>query len=95
MKEIKRLYNGILNDHSIQRYSLGWIDVIDSIEKRYKNIQRTNESFENSLISDALKVTKGKLNKQIETFARELSINIETLHSTNRGTQRSPFDIGS
>jgi hypothetical protein len=99
MKEVKKLYNGILNDYSIQRYSLGWVDIIETIEKRYKNpIKKTDESFENSLLTEALKVTKGKLNKQIQMFARELQINVDTLHSNykeKKGTQKSPFGIGS
>jgi hypothetical protein len=36
------------------------------------------------------------LRKDIECFARELSINMETLREkSNCGTQRSPFGIGS
>lgn len=97
MKALKSLYNGIMNDYSIQRYSLGWESIVGKLEKRYKNIPKTDEQFENDLLCDALMVAKGSLRKDIEIFARELSINIETLREkkSNIGTQRSPFGIGS
>jgi len=39
-----RLYNGIKNDYSIQRYSLGWSDVTKAIEKKLgaRSRRRTN-----------------------------------------------------
>jgi hypothetical protein len=41
-------------------------------------------------------VAKGSLRKDIEFFAIELSISMETLREkSNRGTQRSPFGSGS
>jgi hypothetical protein len=97
MKELKSLYNGIMNDYSIMRNSMGWKDVVEQIERRYKKIKRTNETFEDELILNALSVTKGSLHKKIECFAMELSMNMETLREkkSNRGTQRSPFGIGS
>jgi hypothetical protein len=96
MKELKSLYNGIMNDHSIRRYSIGWEEIAIKIEKRYKNIPKTDEQFEDRLLLEASQVAKGSLLKDIECFARELSINVETLREkSNRGTQRSPFGIGS
>ncbi len=95
MKELKSLYNGILNDYSIQKYTTYWLDIINKIEKRYKSIPRTDEQFDNTMLLDALSVSKGKLRKDIETLSRELSINLETIRNKNRGTQRSPFGIGS
>ena len=98
MKELKSLYNGIMNDYSIRRYTTRWEDVVQKIEKRYKNIPRTDEEFVNELLFNALNVTKGSLHEDIKCFARELSINLETLrdkYKPNRGTQRSHFGIGS
>lgn len=96
MKALKSLYNGIMNDYSIRRYSMGWQDIVLKLEKRYKNIPKTDEQFENELLFNALNVAKGSLRKDIECFARELSISMETLREkSNRGTQRSPFGIGS
>ena len=79
MKELKSLYNGIMNDFSIRRYSAGWQDIVTKLEKRYKNIPKTDEQFEDKLLFNALTVAKGSLRKDIECFARELSITRETL----------------
>lgn len=96
MKELKSLYNGIMNDYSIRRYSMGWQDIVTKLEKRYKKIPKTDEQFEDKLLFDALVIAKGSLRKDIECFARELSISMETLkEKSNRGTQKSPFGIGS
>ena len=96
MKELKSLYNGIMNDYSIRKYSLGWETIITKLEKRYKNIPKTDEQFENKLLFNALSVSKGSLRKDIECFARELTITMETLREkSNCGTQRSPFGVGS
>jgi len=96
MKELKSLYNGIINDYSIRRYSMGWQDIVTKLEKRYKNIPKTNKQFENELLFKALSVAKGSLLIDIENFSKELSINKETLREkSNRGTQKSPFGIGS
>lgn len=100
MKALKDLYNGIMNDHSIQRYSTGWQDIVLKLEKRYKGIPRTDIQFDNSLLHAAAKVAKGNLLRDIESFSRELQINIETLNDKYKqgnklGTQRSPFGIGS
>ena len=49
-----------------------------------------------TLLFNALSVAKGSLRKDIECFSKELSISMETLRENqNRGTQRSPFGIGS
>jgi len=96
MKELKSLYNGIMNDYSIRRYSSGWQDIVTKLEKRYNSIPKTDEQFEHEMLIKALFVAKGSLRKDIECFAKELSINMETLREkSNRGTQRSPFGIGS
>ena len=96
MKALKSLYNGIMNDYSIRRYSMGWQDVVTKLEKRYKNIPKTDEQFEEKLLFNALNIAKGSLRKDIECFARELSISMETMREkSNRGTQRSPFGISS
>ena len=79
MKELKSLYNAILNDASIQRYSLGWKTITDAIKKRYKTIELTDEQFSDRRVKEAITVSKGNLKSAIEAFARELSINIETL----------------
>ena len=78
MKELLNLYNGILNDSSIQRYTLGWKSVIKSIKAKYKSIKKTDQQFEKHLIADALAIldaTDNKIRLQIEAFARELNIN--------------------
>lgn len=96
MKELKSLYNGILNDYSIQRYTLGWSDVIKKIESRYKRIPRTDEAFEQIMLPKALAKTRGSLQRDIIVFAKELELNLESKREkNNRGTQRSPFGIGS
>ena len=89
MKALKSLYNGIMNDYSIRRYSMGWQDIITKLEKRYKNIPKTDEQFKNELLFNALTVAKGSLRKDIECFARELSISVETLREKlNYGKER-------
>lgn len=96
MKELKSLYNGIINDYSIQRYTLGWRDVIKKIESRYKRIPRTDEQFEQIMLPKALAKTRGSLQRDIIVFAKELELNLESKREkNNRGTQRSPFGIGS
>jgi hypothetical protein len=93
-KELVRLYNGIMNDYSIQRYTSGWVDVINAIDERYKNIEQSDEQFENELLLNALAVTNGKLHKLIITFAKELSLNLSSLkekENNKRGNHRSPF----
>jgi hypothetical protein len=97
MQQLKKLYNGIINDVSIQRYSMGWSDVVTMIEARYKTpIKKTNEVFTDDLLLDALLVTSGKLRKSIESMISELQINNKTLSDKQTlGTQRSPFGIGS
>ncbi len=96
MKELKSLYNGIMNDYSIRRYTMGWQDIVTKLEKRYKHIPKTDEYFETKMLINALLVSKGTLRKDIECFARELSINMESLRDkSNRGTQRNSFGIGS
>lgn len=86
-----------MNDHSIRRYSMGWRNIVTKLEKRYKNIRKTDEEFTDELIYNALFVTKGSLHNDIKNFARELSLNKETLREkkSNYGTQRNPFAIGS
>ncbi len=96
MKELKSLYNGIINDYSIQRNTLGWREIIEILEKRYKYIKKTDEQFTNQMVYDALEVAKGKLYIKIENFAGELQMYLESLHDKKRnGTQKSPFDLWS
>ena len=100
MKALKSLYNGIMNDYSIRRYSMGWEIIIDKLDRRYKSIPKTDEQFDNKLLIDAMAVAKGSLYKDIVCFTKELMINMETLSeknddNKNKGTQRSPFGIGS
>ncbi len=96
MKELKSLYNAIMNDHSIMRYSMGWQVIVEKLERRYKTIPKTDEQFEDEVLFNALLVVKGSLRKDIECFARELTLNMESLREKpKRGTQRSSFGIGS
>ena len=83
---LKKLYNGIMNDHSIQRYSLGWNDVTDEIKKRLKTIEVDHDiQFQNKLLIDAIDVAAEHnyvhLLYILRSFARELQINIDTLHA--------------
>jgi hypothetical protein len=97
-KELVRLYNGIMNDYSIRRYTSGWVDVVDAINNRYETIEETDEQFENELLLNALTVTKGKLHDVIKTFATELDLNLSSLRekeNNKRGNHRSPFGIFS
>lgn len=94
MKELKNLYNGIMNDYSVRRYTGGWQDIVAKLEKRYKSIPTSDIQFETKLVVEAMNVAKGQLLKDIQCFARELDINIQTLNE-KKGTQRSSFGIGS
>jgi len=83
---LKRLYNAIKQDYSIQRYSLGWSDVITALDKRYKKpIPVTKESFENFLLLEA--ISKGSLKETLEAFARELNISLQTLREKDTNPQ--------
>ena len=79
--ELVNLYNGIHNDYSIQRYSIGWSNVCETIEKlSRKPIEKNSTPFTKTLLTDALNVSGGKVKKQIAIFAKELNINIQTIH---------------
>ncbi len=96
MKELKSLYNGIINDYSIQRYTLGWRDVVIKLESRYKRIPRTDEQLDQIMLRKAMGKTRGSLQRAIIVFAKERELTLEsTREKNNRGTQRSPFGIGS
>ncbi len=79
--EFVKLYNGIKNDHSIQRYSMGWKDVIRALDKKFKAIAKTDDQFTNEILMDAIRAAASDmmLVKTLETFAKELDINMETL----------------
>jgi len=64
------LYNGIMNDHSIQLYTMGWRDVASRIRKMYKHIPATDQEFQEELIINALSCTSGAMREQIEVFAK-------------------------
>ena len=79
--ELINLYNGIHNDYSIQRYSIGWSNVCETIEKfSRKPIEKNTTPFTKELLTHALNVSGGKLKKQISCFAKELNFNIQTIH---------------
>lgn len=82
---LKNLFNGIMNDYSIQKYTLYWKDVADQIQKRYKNPIKRNEDivFEKSLLTAFTfsKANGGKIKKIIILFAKELDINLEEYQS--------------
>ena len=84
-----RLYNGIKNDYSIQRYSLGWSDVTKAIEKKLRGkIKKDDEqSFEDHLVTDAVAVADEKLKAIIVAFGRELNMNMETLRDKQSGSK--------
>lgn len=80
-QEIIELYNGIKNDYSINKYTLNSKDVIKEIENKYKDIPESDNQFSKTIVKNALSIVSGKLQKNIEAFARELDINIETLRN--------------
>ena len=80
MKALIDLHNGIMNDYSIRRYTLGWENVVESIKRRHKTIPKDDDiQFEFRLIHKAAEVAKGTLKKDIEAFGRELDISLQTL----------------
>ena len=87
---LKALYNGIMNDGSIQRFTMQWEDVIKLIKKKYKTIPKDSEiQFQNSLITDALEaITDEKMKKSLKTFARELQMNIDTYNEKSNPAKR-------
>lgn len=86
MKALIDLHNGIMNDYSIRRYTLGWESIVASLKRRYKRIpEDTDIQFEQKLIHNAAAVAKGQLKRDIEAFGRELNINLETLREKSRG----------
>ena len=76
-----KLYNGIQNDYSIQRYSLGWEAVLKEIKKVVKNIPETDDEFYDEILLNSIKITSGNLNTVLKQFAKELSINKDTMNS--------------
>lgn len=77
-----------MNDHSIQRYSLGWEDVTSAISKMFKKkIEKSDVDFSDNLLSNAIEAvesTEGyekddKILSLMKAFARELNINMETM----------------
>lgn len=77
---LSELYYSINSDSSIKRYTLGWKDVITGIEKsRIKLTPPSNVYFNNELLQRAASVASPKLKDIIETFAKELNYNIQTL----------------
>ncbi len=81
---LNKLYNGIMNDGSIQRYTMGWKDVVAGIKKKLKKIAKTKDDFENFLVADALKAcTDDKLKSTILSFAKELDMNLDTFGKRN------------
>jgi len=90
LKAVTDLYNGILNDRSIQRFTMQWKDVTTRIKKLYKGIKLDKDvQFQNSLLTRAAEQTNDqKLKDIIKTFGRELNINIETLNSKSDPRKR-------
>lgn len=76
---LNNLYNGIMNDYSIRRYSMGWSPITEKLERRYKRITRTDIQFEHRLVTEAAEVATGSLKSDIEAFGRELGISLQTL----------------
>jgi hypothetical protein len=81
---LRGLYNAIRNDTSIRRYSLGWSDIVDIIGRRYHTIEKTDVQFSDKLLLEAISITSGGLKNRLEIFAKELSINLETIRDFNR-----------
>lgn len=78
------LYNGIMNDYSIRRYSLNWKEIVEFIESKYKKSIKERDytiQFENQLLINTHKlVTDERLSRAIEAHLKELRVNIETLN---------------
>lgn len=96
---LKKLYNAIMNDYSIQRYTLSSKDVLDKISKRYKNIKHEDIEFSEELLKQSIDVSEGSFRKLLIEFGNELNINLTTLAEKEiakrlQGTQRSPFQFG-
>ena len=85
---LKKLYNGIKNDYSIQRNTMTWKDVITALDKKFKNVAETDDQFENSSVTDAIKVATGKLKDVIEGFAKELGIAKQTMSDKDKHPER-------
>lgn len=83
MKEqLSKIYNGIWNDFSIRRNTMGWKDVVESIERKYKSVEVDPDvQFTNQLLFDAISVAPPKIKSQLEIFAKELQINLQTIRS--------------
>jgi hypothetical protein len=99
---LEALYNGISNDTSIQRYSLGWRNILTKIENRYNNIPLTEEVFYDEVAFKALNAIGGKkqfksLFNDIYNFTNELQLNKHTYRkkSHRKGNHKSPFNIGA
>jgi len=76
---LKKLYNSIMNDGSIQHYTMGWKDVTNAIKKKYNSIPKDDTQFGNSLVVKAVSASSEPLKSIILSFARELDINTQTL----------------
>ena len=77
---ILKLYNGIKNDYSIQRNTMGWQDVLKAIEKNFKKIEETDDQFENEYLIKAITAASEdpKLQNILKSFAKELDIALDT-----------------
>lgn len=80
MKNLEKLYNAINQDYSIKKYTLGWEDVLNLLKNKLKDIPNENVQFSNEILLDCINNTKGKLNKELKMFAKELKINLESLN---------------
>jgi hypothetical protein len=76
---LRRLYNAIMNDASIQHFTLGWKSVVDLAERTHHTIEKTDEQFTNELLDLTIKRSTGELRSILEAFKRELDINRESL----------------
>lgn len=84
---LKALHNGIMNDYSIRRYTLGWETVVAAIKRRYKTIPENPDiQFETRLLIEAAEVASGRLKSDIEAFGRELNLNLQTLREKRSST---------
>ncbi len=85
---LKKLYSGINNDHSIQRYTMGWKDVMAILDKKFKKVYDVDIQFEDHLVTDAQDVATGKLKTVLDVFARELGFSKQTLSDKDKNPQR-------
>lgn len=74
------VYNGILNDYSLRRYTTNWSDLVAEIMKQPGQMPRTNRPFLDSDLEKLIQESTGRLKDRAIELQREISINKQTLN---------------